>query len=36
VGVTHGYAAPLVRWLREERGLQAYEVPTGKGDEELL
>jgi putative mRNA 3-end processing factor len=28
VGVTHGYADPLVRWLREERGLLAYEVPT--------
>jgi len=27
VGVTHGYADPLVRWLREEKGLQAYEVP---------
>lgn len=36
VGVTHGYAAPLVRWLREERGLDAWEVPTrfagGGGD----
>lgn len=28
VGVTHGYADALVRWLREERGLQAYEVAT--------
>lgn len=28
VGVTHGYADALVRWLREERGLQAYEMPT--------
>ncbi len=28
VGVTHGYAAALIRWLREERGLDAYEVPT--------
>lgn len=28
VGVTHGYAAPLVRWLREVRGLEAFEVPT--------
>jgi putative mRNA 3-end processing factor len=28
IGVTHGYAAPLIRWLREERGLEAYEVPT--------
>lgn len=26
VGVTHGYADALVRWLREERGLRAYEV----------
>ena len=26
VGVTHGYANALVRWLREERGLKAYEV----------
>jgi putative mRNA 3-end processing factor len=33
VGVTHGYAGPLVRWLREERGLQAYEVPTRFGGE---
>ena len=28
VGVTHGYAGPLMRWLREEKGLEAYEVPT--------
>lgn len=28
VGVTHGYADPLVRWLKEEKGLHAYEVPT--------
>lgn len=28
IGVTHGYAAPLVRWLKEEKGLCAYEVPT--------
>jgi len=28
VGVTHGYAQPLIRWLKEERGLEAYEVPT--------
>lgn len=37
VGVTHGYADPLVRWLREERGLKAYEVVTrfsGEGFEE--
>ena len=33
VGVTHGYAAPLVRWLQQERGLQAYEVPTRFGGE---
>ena len=26
VGVTHGYSNALVRWLREERGLQAYDV----------
>ena len=26
VGVIHGYADALVRWLREERGLRAYEV----------
>ena len=26
--VTHGYAAPLIRWLKEERGLDAFEVPT--------
>lgn len=37
IGVTHGYADPLVRWLREERGLEAYEVVTqfsGEGSEE--
>jgi len=28
IGVTHGYAGPLIRWLKEERGLDAYEVPT--------
>lgn len=28
VGVTHGYADPLVRWLKEEKGLRAYEVPS--------
>jgi putative mRNA 3-end processing factor len=28
VGVTHGYAAPLVRWLQETHGLNAYEIPT--------
>lgn len=28
IGVTHGYADPLVRWLKEEKGLRAYEVPT--------
>lgn len=28
VGVTHGYADALVRWLKEEKGLNAYEVPT--------
>jgi putative mRNA 3-end processing factor len=28
IGVTHGYAAPLVRWLKEEKGLCAYEVST--------
>lgn len=28
VGVTHGYAAPLIRWLKESRGLHAYEIPT--------
>ena len=35
VGVTHGYAQPLVRWLKEERGLDAYEIPTrftGEGE----
>lgn len=35
VGVTHGYADALVRWLREERGLEAYEVPTRFGSEEV-
>ncbi|MBC2602566.1 ligase-associated DNA damage response exonuclease [Puniceicoccus vermicola] len=37
IGVTHGYAAPLIRWLREERGLAAYEIPTryaGESEEE--
>jgi putative mRNA 3-end processing factor len=37
VGVTHGYVAPVVRWLREERGLDAWAVPTrfeGEGAEE--
>jgi len=28
VGVTHGYADALVRWLGEKRGIDAYEVPT--------
>lgn len=28
VGVTHGYTAPLVRFLREERGLEAWSLPT--------
>jgi len=28
VGVTHGYAPPLVRWLKEERGIDAYELST--------
>ena len=28
VGVTHGYADPLVRWLREMKGVDAYEVPN--------
>lgn len=28
VGVTHGYAPPLVRWLQTHRGLDAFEVPS--------
>lgn len=28
VGVTHGYIQPLVRWLREREGLDAFVVPT--------
>lgn len=28
VGVTHGFTAPVVRWLREQRGLDAFVVPT--------
>lgn len=28
IGVTHGYANPLVRWLREKLSLQAYEVSS--------
>lgn len=31
IGVTHGYADPLIRWLKEEKGLQAYEVPDRFG-----
>ena len=27
VGVTHGYVAPMVRWLKE-RGIDAFGVPT--------
>lgn len=32
VGVTHGHTGPVVRWLREQRGLQAWEVPTRSGE----
>lgn len=28
VGVTHGYTEPLARWLREQRGLDTFIVPT--------
>jgi len=28
VAVTHGYTGPLVRFLREQRGLDAWELPT--------
>jgi len=28
VGATHGYTGPLVRWLRENRGLDAFAIPT--------
>ncbi|MEM8866720.1 MAG: ligase-associated DNA damage response exonuclease [Verrucomicrobiota bacterium] len=28
VGVTHGYTGPLVRWLKEVKGLEAFDVPT--------
>jgi len=28
VGVTHGYAQPLIRWLKEEQGIEAWEMPT--------
>ena len=28
VGVTHGYTEPLARWLREQRGLETFVVPT--------
>lgn len=37
VFVTHGYAAPLVRWLREKRGLDAQPLETefiGEGENE--
>jgi putative mRNA 3-end processing factor len=41
VGVTHGHVAPVVRWLREERGLEAWALPTrfvgeGGGEEATL
>jgi putative mRNA 3-end processing factor len=35
VGVTHGYVGPLARYLREERGLDAFVLPTRWGDEEV-
>ncbi|MEM9294506.1 MAG: ligase-associated DNA damage response exonuclease [Planctomycetota bacterium] len=40
VGVTHGYREELVRYLREERGVDAYVVPTryegdGAGEERV-
>lgn len=39
IGVTHGYATPLIRWLREARGLDAFEVATrharGSSEESL-
>jgi putative mRNA 3-end processing factor len=28
IGVTHGYVEPVVRYLREERGLDAWGIPT--------
>jgi putative mRNA 3-end processing factor len=28
VAVTHGYSAQVVRWLREERGVDAWAIPT--------
>ena len=28
VGVTHGFTAPLARWLREERGLETWTLAT--------
>jgi len=28
VGATHGYTGPLVRWLREAKGLEAFELAT--------
>lgn len=34
VYVTHGYQAVFSRWLREEKGLQAYEVETAYETEE--
>ncbi len=39
IGVTHGYADALIRWLREERKLRAYEVSASykknRSDENL-
>lgn len=35
IGVTHGYVRPLARYLREERGLDAFVLPTRWGDEEV-
>ena len=32
VGVTHGYATPFARFLREERGLDAFVLPTRRSD----
>ncbi|MGV3762588.1 ligase-associated DNA damage response exonuclease [Parapedobacter sp.] len=36
VYVTHGYEGPFARWLREEKGLQAYEVHLQGGESELM
>ncbi|MEM8550375.1 MAG: DNA ligase-associated DEXH box helicase, partial [Verrucomicrobiota bacterium] len=28
IGVTHGHTAPFIRYLQEQHGLKAYDIPT--------